>query len=77
MTSKHRVLMNNYHETCLGVLNAGQQFNLIALVLSNKEDENMYSAMIQGLETVCNRLVYIWTQNVQYLIIVMPFRSHF
>ena len=52
MDSKHRVLMNNYPVTALGVLDAGQQFNLIALALSNKEDENMYSAMIQGVETV-------------------------
>ena len=44
--------MKNYPVTALGVLDAGQQFNLIALALSNKEDENMYSAMIQGVETV-------------------------
>jgi hypothetical protein len=52
MDSKHRVLMNNYPVTALGVLDAGQQFNLIALALSNKEDKNMYSAMIQGVETI-------------------------
>jgi MULE transposase domain len=52
LDSKHRVLVNNYPVTALGVLDAGQQFNLIALALSNKEDKNMYSAMIQGVETV-------------------------
>jgi hypothetical protein len=31
--------MNNYPVTALSVLDAGQQFNLIALALSNKEDE--------------------------------------
>ena len=44
--------MNNYPVTALGILDAGQQFNLIAVALSNKEDENMYSAMIQGVGTV-------------------------
>jgi hypothetical protein len=52
MDSKHRMLMNNYPVTAVGVLDAGQQFNLIALAVSNKEDENMYSAFIQGIETV-------------------------
>jgi MULE transposase domain len=52
MDSKHRVLMNNYPVTDVGVLDAGQQFNLIALAVSNKEDKNMYSAFIQGIETV-------------------------
>jgi hypothetical protein len=52
MDSKHRVLMNNYPVTALVVLNAGQHFNLIALALSNKEDENMYSAVIQAVKTV-------------------------
>jgi hypothetical protein len=33
-------------------MDAGQQFNLIAVALSNKEDENMYSPMIQGVKTV-------------------------
>jgi hypothetical protein len=53
MDAEHRVLMNNYPVTALGVLDAGQQFNLIALALSNKEDENKYSAMIQG---VCSKV---------------------
>jgi DNA-binding LacI/PurR family transcriptional regulator len=44
--------MDNYPVIALGVLDAGQQFNLIALALPNKEDENMYSAMVQGVETV-------------------------
>jgi hypothetical protein len=52
MNSKHRVLMNKYPVTALGVLDGVQQFNLIALALSNKEHENMYSPMIQGVETV-------------------------
>jgi hypothetical protein len=52
MDAKHRVLMNNHPLTALGVLDAEQQFNLIVLALSNKEDKNMYSAMIQCVETV-------------------------
>jgi MULE transposase domain len=52
MDSKHRVLMNNYQVTALGFFDAGQQFNLIAMALSNKEDKNMYWTMIQGVETV-------------------------
>jgi MULE transposase domain len=52
MDSKHRVLMNNYQATALGVFDAGQQFNLIAISLSNKEDKNLYWARIQGVETV-------------------------
>jgi hypothetical protein len=31
--------MNKYPVTALGVLDAGQQFNLITLELSNKEDK--------------------------------------
>jgi MULE transposase domain len=41
----------------LGVLDAGQQFNLIALTLSKIEDENMYSAMIKGVETVLKSIL--------------------
>jgi MULE transposase domain len=52
MDSKYRVLINSYPVTALGVLDAGQQFNLIELALSNKEYENMYSAMMQGVESV-------------------------
>ena len=39
MNSKHKVLMNNYPITALGILDAGQLFNLIAVALSNKKDE--------------------------------------
>jgi hypothetical protein len=56
MDSKHRVLMNNYPVTAFGVLDAGQQFNFIALALSNKEDKNMHSAIIQGMETLAINL---------------------
>jgi hypothetical protein len=44
MDSKHKEPIGNYPVTALGILDAGQ-FNLIALALSSKEDENMYSAM--------------------------------
>jgi hypothetical protein len=78
MDLKHRVLINNYPITALGVLDAEQQFNLIALALSNKEDENMYSAMIQGVETVLQSIgVHMDPSFVECLMIVMPFRSHY
>jgi hypothetical protein len=37
--SKHRVPMKNYPVTAVGLLNAGQLFNLVMLTVSNKEDE--------------------------------------
>jgi hypothetical protein len=40
--SKHRVLLNNYPITVVGILNAGQQFNVIAFALSNKEHEEFF-----------------------------------
>jgi hypothetical protein len=33
--TKHRVLMNNYPVTAVGFLDAGQQFNLVMLAVSN------------------------------------------
>ena len=40
--SKHRVLLNNYLVTVVGVLDTAQQFNMIALAVSNKEDGEMF-----------------------------------
>jgi MULE transposase domain/SWIM zinc finger len=48
--SKYRVLMNNYPITAVGVLDAGQQFNLIALAVSNKEDEEFYTSFLKSIE---------------------------
>jgi hypothetical protein len=44
--------MNNYPVTALGVLDAGLPVYLFALALSNKEDKNMYSTMIQDVESI-------------------------
>jgi hypothetical protein len=76
MDSKHKELIGNYPVTALGILDAGQ-FNLIALALSSKEDETCIRLCDKEWKLSCNQLVYIWTQNVKRLIIVMPFRSHF
>jgi hypothetical protein len=38
--SKHRVPTKNYPVTAVGLLNVGQQFNLVMLTVSHKEDEN-------------------------------------
>jgi hypothetical protein len=48
--SKHRVLMNNYPATAVGFLDAGQQFNLVMLAVSNKEDEEIFCSLIQSLK---------------------------
>jgi MULE transposase domain len=48
--SKHRVLMNNYPVTAVGFLDAGQQFNLVMLAVSNKEDEEFFCSLIQSLQ---------------------------
>jgi hypothetical protein len=76
MDSEHRVLMNNYPVTAIGVLDAGQQFNLIALAVSNKEDENMYSAFMQGIETVLQSIDVQTDPECTSLITLMLFRSH-
>jgi hypothetical protein len=39
--------MNNYPITVLSVLDAGQQFNLVALAVSNKEDEEFYTLFVK------------------------------
>jgi hypothetical protein len=38
--SKHRLLIENYPVTAVGFLDAAQQFNLVMLDVSNKEDED-------------------------------------
>jgi MULE transposase domain len=48
--SKHGVLMNNYYVTAVGILDAGQQFNLVMLAVSNKEDEKLFCSLIQSLQ---------------------------
>jgi hypothetical protein len=47
--SKHRVLLNNYLISVVGILDAGQQFNMIALAVSNKEDEEFFYSLLQEM----------------------------
>jgi MULE transposase domain len=60
LDSKHRVLMNNYPITALGILDAGQQFNLIALAVSNKEDETFYTSFLKSIQNKVQALDIIW-----------------
>jgi MULE transposase domain len=60
LDSKHRVLMNNYPVTVLGVLDAGQQFNLVALAVSNKEDEEFYTSFVKSIQTQVQNLGIRW-----------------
>jgi hypothetical protein len=46
--SKHRVLLNKYPITVVGILDAGQQFTMIALAVSNKEDEEVFLLFAAG-----------------------------
>jgi MULE transposase domain len=57
LDSKHRVLMNNYPITALGILDAGQQFNLV----SNKEDEAFYTSFLQSIQTHVQALGIVWS----------------
>jgi hypothetical protein len=47
--SKHRVLLNNYLISVVGILDAGQQFNMIALAVSNKEYEEFFYCLLQEM----------------------------
>jgi hypothetical protein len=58
--SKHRVLMKIYPLTALGILDAGQQFNLIALVVSNKEDETFYASFLKSIQNLVQTVGIIW-----------------
>ena len=49
--SKYKLFLNNYPIIVLGCFDACQQFNLIALSVSNKEDEKAFSD------------IFIWTQR--------------
>jgi MULE transposase domain len=42
--------MNNYPVTAVGILDAGQQFNLVMLTVSNKEDEGFFCCLMQSLQ---------------------------
>jgi hypothetical protein len=48
--SKHRVLLNNYPITVVGILDAGQQFHMVALAVSNKEDEEFFYCFLQAVK---------------------------
>jgi hypothetical protein len=60
LDSKHRVLRNNYPITALGILDAGQQFNLIALAVSNKEDEAFYTSFLKSVQNQAQALGIVW-----------------
>jgi hypothetical protein len=51
LDSKHRVLMSNYPISVLGVLDAGQQFNLVAIYVSNKDYEEFYTSFVNSIQT--------------------------
>jgi MULE transposase domain len=61
LDSKHRVLMNNYPITALGILDAGQQFKLVALAVSNKEDKAFYTSFLQSIQTHEQALGIVWS----------------
>jgi hypothetical protein len=45
--SKLHVLLNDYSITVVGILDAGQQFNMTALAVSNKEEEEFFYCLLQ------------------------------
>jgi hypothetical protein len=54
--------MNNYPMTAVGSLDAGQQFNLVMLAVSNKEDEESFCSLIQSLQNAlasCSIAIYV------------------
>jgi MULE transposase domain len=63
LDSKHRFLMNNYPITVLGVLDAGQQFNIVALDVSNKEDEEFYTSFVKSIQTQVQNLGISWAMD--------------
>jgi hypothetical protein len=40
--SKHRVLQNHHPISVVGILDAGKQFNMIALAVSKKKEEKFF-----------------------------------
>jgi MULE transposase domain len=48
--SKRRGLLNNYPITAVGILDAGQQYTMIALAVSNKEDEEVFILFVQAVK---------------------------
>jgi MULE transposase domain len=50
--------MNNYPISVLGVLDAGQQLNLVALAVSNKEDED--TSFVKSIQTQVQNLGINW-----------------
>jgi hypothetical protein len=60
--SKHRLLIDNYPVTAVGFLDAAQQFNLVMLDVSNKEDEEFFCSLIQSLQNAlasCSRAISV------------------
>ena len=51
--SNYKVFLNNYPIIVLGCLDACQQFNLIALSVSNKEDEKAFSDFFKWTQRAC------------------------
>ena len=51
MDTKHKMLLNNYHVIAVGVLDAAQQFNLVTLAVSNKEDSYLFESFLRCIKT--------------------------
>lgn len=81
LDSKHRMLHNNYPISVLGVLDAGQQFHLISIAISNKEDEFMYrkfiSVSLSNMNQLYGTLEVQCTQSDQADAIMNAFKNEF
>jgi hypothetical protein len=75
LDSKHLLLMNNFPITAFGILDAGLQFNLIDLAVSNKEDEKIYTSFLKSIQS--QLLVSFGTLLAQCLTIVTLFKMRF
>jgi MULE transposase domain len=61
LDSMHRVLMNNYPVTALGILDAGQQFNQLASAVTNTEDEAFYTSFLQSIQIHIQARSIVWS----------------
>ena len=51
--SKYKVFLNNYSIIVVGCFDECQQFNLIALSVSNKEEEKAFSDILAWIQRAC------------------------
>jgi hypothetical protein len=77
LDSKHRVILNNYPITVVWILGAGQQFNMIALAVSNKEDEEFFYCCCRQRRIRCSYWNCILHSHVQCLITATQFSGLF